>query len=515
MGADDPLRQGDGGGRVGHLDDEADRAEALFHVGLFIGGIAGQQHRGAHLGSRELGVLQGGGSQHHLAQRTAVGQLDALGGIGGLDRAQHGVGHFGLGQEALDGLGQVGAELVIAPGAVFGLDATGRHEDGLGGGAHLAGVQGQGEGQVAQHRLVGVGGVDDDVVHASQLGIHLGLTGVVDEPLAEHVAAGEIHRLDRRVGGQGLGGGAFVGNAQADQVGVDAVLGQHGADGAHGDGGRQDGVAVGLDDHRVAGGQRREEARIGVPGGEGAAAHHQADAAADDLEVLLHDQGRVLALGLFPHGLGGHEALFAPGVGHGLEAAILGVGRASLKGHHPALAGGHHHRVGQLEALLVEAVEDLQTDAGATIGTHGLPALHGLEAGGDQGFRITHRIAHVQGHAVGRGLTTMPAAPARLTQFERLAQMGFEGALAVIGSRLAVELGAGHLGESRPVAAGGDGTEGALQGGAMLLEQGVSHCLVSGWVCSPDANVTKTHDLCQCYVSNKSVRKLMSSTFHN
>ena len=87
-----------------------------------------------------------------------------------------------------------------------------------------------------------------------------------------------------------------------------------------------------------------------------------------------------------------HEALLAPGVGHGLQPAVLRVRRAGLEGHHPALAGGHHHRVRQFEALLVEAVEDFQADAGAAFGAGGLPAGHRLLAGGDQRVDVAHRV---------------------------------------------------------------------------------------------------------------------------
>ncbi len=390
------------------------------------------------------------------------------------------MGDFGLGQEAFDRLRQVGADLVVALVAFVGVDAAGRHEDRLRGGAHLAGVQRQREGEVAQHRLVGVGRVDDDVVDAGQLGIDLGLAAVVDQPLAEDVAAGEVDRLHRRVGGERLGGAALRRDAERDQVGVDAVLGQHGADRAHGDRRRQDGVAVRLDDDGVAGGERSEQAGVGVPGREGAAADHQADTAADDLVMLLHDQRRVLALRLFPAGLGRHEALLAPGVGDGFEAAVLGVRAAGLEGHHPALAGGHHHRVGDLEALRVEAGEDFQTDAGTAVGTDGLPALHRFGAGGDQCLGFYTRVADAELGAVGRGFAAEHAGLAGLAQFEGLAQVGLESTLAVVGRGFAVQLRAGHFGEGRPVAARRDRVQRAIEGGLVLFKKGVAHASLSG-----------------------------------
>jgi len=216
--------------------------------------------------------------------------------------------------------------------------------------------------------------------------------------------------------------------------------------------------------------------------GKGAAADHQADAATDDLEVLLHHQRRVLALRLFPGGLGGDEALLAPGVGDGLEAAILGVGGAGLEGHHPALAGGHHHGVAELEALLVEAGEDLEADAGAAVGAHRLPALHGFEAGGDQRVRVAHRVADVERDAVWRGFPAVPAGLSGLVEFELLAQVRFESTFAVIGRGFTVELGAGHLGEGRPVAARRDRVQRAIEGVTVLFKKGVAHSSLSGRV---------------------------------
>jgi hypothetical protein len=69
----------------------------------------------------------------------------------------------------------------------------------------------------------------------------------------------------------------------------------------------------------------------------------------------------------------------------------------------------------------------------------------------------------------------MPARLARLPELELLAQVRIEGALALVRRRFAVELGARHLGEGRPVAARGDGVQGAFEGGAVLFEQGVGH----------------------------------------
>ena len=165
-----------------------------------------------------------------------------------------------------------------------------------------------------------------------------------------------------------------------------------------------------------------------------------------------------------------HEALLAVSVGDGLEAAFLGVRGAGLKGHHPALAGGHHHRVRQFETLPVQAVEDFQADPGAAVGAGGLPAGHRLAAGRDQ-F-----------DAVGRLLAAMPGSLAGLAQREVLADVGFEGQLAVLGGGFTVGLGAGHFIVGRPVAAGGDRVQRAFERGAVLFEQGMGHDFLQGFL---------------------------------
>ena len=138
MGGDDALGEGDGRSGVGNLDDEADRAEALFHVlGLFAG-VTGKQHRRADFSLREVRVVELVRREDDGAELAGGSLVDALEGVGRLDGAEHGVGDFRLGEEAGDRLGQIGTDFVVGLVAVFGFNAAGRHEDGLRGGAHLA-----------------------------------------------------------------------------------------------------------------------------------------------------------------------------------------------------------------------------------------------------------------------------------------------------------------------------------------------------------------------------------------
>ena len=131
--------------------------------------------------------------------------------------------------------------------------------------------------------------------------------------------------------------------------------------------------------------------------------------------------------------------------------------------------------MGEFEALLVQAVEDFEADAGAAVGADLLPAGHGGFASCDQGFDVTDRVLHIEVDAVGRLFAAVPAALAGLVKHELLAEMGLESLLAVVGGGFAIDLGAGHFIVGRPVAAGGDGIQGAVQRGAVLVEQRMGH----------------------------------------
>ena len=84
-------------------------------------------------------------------------------------------------------------------------------------------------------------------------------------------------RADGQHGGEPVGG---VLGGQRHQVRVEAGLGEHLLADLHGDRERQHRTGVRLDDDRVAGDQRGEQAGPGVPGRERVAADHQRDARA-------------------------------------------------------------------------------------------------------------------------------------------------------------------------------------------------------------------------------------------
>ena len=162
--------------------------------------------------------------------------------------------------------------------ARVGGDAVPRDQQVLRGGAHLAAVEGQREGEVGEHAPVVVGGVDDDGVDAGLLGVDLRLAGVGLQPVAERGGARVVDDPDLGAHGQRLGdalAGALHG--QRDQIRVEAGLGEHLAGHLHRQRQRQHRARMRLDQHRVAGGQGGEQARVAVPRREGVAADEQRD----------------------------------------------------------------------------------------------------------------------------------------------------------------------------------------------------------------------------------------------
>jgi hypothetical protein len=232
---------------------------------------------------------------------------------------------------------------------------------------------------------------------------------------------------------------------------------------------------VWLDDHRIAGGQGGEQARVGVPGREGRAADHQRRSPADHLEVLLHHQRRVLALRLLPVRLARHEAHFTVRISHRLQPAILGVRPAGLEGHAEALAGGVHHRPGDLEAGLVQPVEDLQAHAGAAVDAQLLPGDHGRRGGSEQRLGVADRVLHAEIDAIGRAITGQPAGDAGLAEVEALGEQRMHRLLADFAGALSVDLRTGLFRIGSPVAARGDRLERAFQRRAVSVEQGMRH----------------------------------------
>ncbi|MCY1222459.1 hypothetical protein D9M72_345530 [compost metagenome] len=460
-------------------DDERDRAEQLLHDLALVAGIDLQHQRRADARAGELRVLQHAAVGDDLAQ--CARRFDALHHPVVLDRAQqlHRLGR--IAGEPDHALPDRRGHLVEAEVPFRRVDAVLRHIDVLRCRAHLARVQRQRERDIAHHALEVAGGVDHDLVDAGLLGIDLGLVRIALQPVAIGAAAGEVDqahfRAQRQRGRHALG--RVVGH-QRDQVGVEAGFLQHLARHLDGDRQRQDRARVRLDHHRIAGRQAGEQAGIAVPGREGAAADHQAHAARHHAVALFHAQRFVLALRLFPRGLLRNAAQFVPGIGHGFQAAVLRVRAAGLEGHHEGLAGGVHHRVGNLEAAAVQALQDFQRHADPGFRPGLAPGRHAFGHAGKELVEVGLRIGDAQFRAVGRDFLAGLADGARLRQRERAVQAGLKGGLAIGAGRFAVDPGARHFGERAPVAALGNGLGGLFQQRLVAFKKQMGHGLLRG-----------------------------------
>jgi hypothetical protein len=234
---------------------------------------------------------------------------------------------------------------------------------------------------------------------------------------------------------------------------------------------------MGLDHDGVARHQRREQARVGVPGREGVAADDHGDPAPDDVVVLVHDQ-RLTAARLLPAHRRRDAQLLGQTGRDGLEGPVLGVRTAGLEGHHERLTAGVHDGGGDLERPCVDPVDDLQRDGGADLGTDRAPGRHRRLGRGQQLLDVDLGVPHAQGRAVGRDLLADPAAR-RTAAVSGLSaegvvgpgQVGVEGPAAVVGGRLAVDPGRWGLGIAGVEAAAHQGRHGLGQGLAVLVEQ--------------------------------------------
>src|ERR1700754_360348 len=133
---------------------------------------------------------------------------------------------------------------------------------------------------------------------------------VAFEPGAVLRAAGEVDQLDLWAHRQVLNDLAVIrpGCEQGHDVRVKARSAQTVAPDASRYGECQDRARMWLDDHRVAGRKISEQARIAVPCWKRAAAEHEAGAARDNREALLHRERRGFALRVFPLRVRGDRA---------------------------------------------------------------------------------------------------------------------------------------------------------------------------------------------------------------
>ncbi|MNH09713.1 hypothetical protein D3C79_691740 [compost metagenome] len=290
------------------------------------------------------------------------------------------------------------------------------------------------------------------------------------QPLAEGIGAGEVDQLDPRIERQLLRHRRLRGvDHQADQRRVEAQFGEHLLCHLDAHRHRQVRPRVSLDQHRVAGGQAGEQARIGVPGREGRTGDHQRQAARHDVPALVQVQRIELALRLEPLRRLRHLGHRPPGVGHSFQTTVLGMRAAGLEGHHESLARGVHHRMSQGRAQRVEAFEDFQTGADPRLRAGIAPGRQRLLLTCQQLFRVVLIVADTKIEAVGRTLGTCAPHRSRTLQHERPVEQRLECRLCALYRRLRVLLEL--LAVGRPVAAFGNGLQRAVERGAVVVEQ--------------------------------------------
>ena len=124
-----------------------------------------------------------------------------------------------------------------------------------------------------------------------------------------------------------------------------------------------------------------------------------------------------------------------------------------------------------LETSCVKPHHGLDTQADAFARAQPLPAGHGLLGSLKQRLRIADRVRHAQGHPIGRTLARQLAAAGGLIELEAPTQVRVESGLAIGRRRLAIDLGRGHFGKSRPVAPLGTGLHRALDQPLMSFKQ--------------------------------------------
>lgn len=85
------------------------------------------------------------------------------------------------------------------------------------------------------------------------------------------------------------------------------------------------------------------------------AADHEGRAARNEAEHLVEHERILGPLRLFPAHLTRNAAHLVIGIGDGLERPVLGMWATGLERHDESLPGGVHHRIGEEEALCVDA----------------------------------------------------------------------------------------------------------------------------------------------------------------
>src|SRR5262245_15212024 len=458
-------------GRVGR-NEEGDRAEELGRVDVLVCSVEPNDERRADPRFWERGMRHFLGWPHDLAEGGCslepsqnrivddrAGQLDRSGGIA---------------QQCVDCGPDACGNLVEGLIPFVGLDAVTRDQEVLRCSTHLAGVERQGEGDVRGHSTEVIGGIDDDGVDPSLLGVDVSLPGVLLQPVAVLRGTREVDDLHIVVGGEyGCQSLAVALGSQADEVGVEPELGQRLPGNRDSDRQRQHGPRVWFDHDRVPRHQAREQTRVRVPRGERVAAHDKCQPARHDVKGLGHAQRVTLALRLLPVGRAGMPRHLGVGVRNGLERPVLRVWAARLERHDERLAGRLHDCMGELEAALVDPVDDLDANGCPRQRTCVAPFGNARPHRSEKLLHIGDvRIGNAELGTERRLLTANLAVAARhLKPGKRLAEKGLVGRFAFGRCGLAVHPGAGRLRVCREVRALAGRGNRFVEGGPMRVDQ--------------------------------------------
>ncbi len=396
----------------------------------------------------------------------------------------HGTRNFNgtgrIGHQLLHCLGQTLSHFVKAHHAIGSTDTVTRHVNVLRGGTHLAGVQRKGERQVAGNRLEILNRINNHLIHTSFFGVDQGVASIFFQPVTVLAAAGKVDQLDGLVQCQLLGGVfRWLVSGQQDHIRIEAGFGQHFAGDSNGNGQRQNRARVRLHNYGVTGCQRGKQTGVTVPGREGGATNHQTNATGHDFELFLHLDGIVLALGLDPVNQTGDTGHFLPGVGHGFQRTLLGVRATGLEGHHEALTRGVLHSVSDLEAALIQAMQDFQANTHPGLRASIAPAVQ-------RQLRLSQQLVHRHFGVANAQIKTkrrLLVADFTLCAFQRqgkgFATVGFKSSLTILSRGFTVGARAGIFRISAPEVALQNTAQSLIQRCLMRLEKICCHTMCS------------------------------------
>ena len=138
-----------------------------------------------------------------------------------------------------------------------------------------------------------------------------------------------------------------------------------------------------------------------------------------------------------------------------------------------------HDGVGDLEAALVDARENLEADADPGFGTGLAPRFFSDGDRRKELVEVDARIGNAERDPIRRAFATDGPDGCWQVDRKRLVGQRVERRLAGVGGAFAVDLRARRLGKRRPVAALGDRLQRLVQQRAVALEKRMGHGVLS------------------------------------